>query len=75
MTWKQRLKRVFHMDIEVFKHCGGHVKVIASIEDPKIIEQILKNLKHKAAKANAAKQHESPPERTPPMTSSLFDPS
>ena len=75
MTWMQRLKRVFNIDIEVCEHCGGHVKVIASIEDPKVIEQILKHLKQKAAKADAAKQHELPPERAPPQTPSLFDPS
>jgi ribosomal protein S27E len=40
MTWMQRLKRVFNIDIEVCEHCGGQVKVIASIEDPKVIEQI-----------------------------------
>src|SRR5690554_6845258 len=75
MTWMQRLKRVFNIDIEVCEHCGGHVKVIASIEDPKVIEQILKHLKQKTAKANAAKQRELPPERAPPLTPSLFDPS
>lgn len=75
MTWMQRLKRVFSIDIEVCEHCGGRVKVIASIEDPKVIEQILKHLKQKAVKANAAKQQELPPERAPPLTPSLFDPS
>ena len=33
MTWAQRLKRVFKIDIETCEHCGGAVKVIASIED------------------------------------------
>ncbi|HBV4440594.1 TPA: hypothetical protein MDY23_005165, partial [Escherichia coli] len=42
---------------------------------PKVIEQILKHLKQKTAKANAAKQRELPPERAPPLTPSLFDPS
>ncbi len=75
MTWMQRLKRVFNIDIEVCEHCGGQVKVIASIEDPKVIEQILKHLKQKAGTADAAKQHELPPERAPPLTLNLFDPS
>lgn len=52
----QRFKCVFNIDIEIYVHCGGIVKVIASIEDPKVIEQILKHLKQKAGKANAAKQ-------------------
>ena len=25
MTWAQRLKRVFNIDIEICKSCGGHV--------------------------------------------------
>ena len=45
ITWMQRLKRVFNIDIEACEHGGGHVKVIASIEDPTVIEQILKQLK------------------------------
>ena len=47
MTWMQRLKRVFQIDIKQCEHCGGQVKVIASIEDPSVIEQILKHLKQK----------------------------
>ena len=34
MTWAQRLKRVFDIDIETCSECGGDVKIIASIEDP-----------------------------------------
>ena len=75
MTWMQRLKRVFNIDIEVCDHCGGQVKVIASIEDPEVIEQILKHLKQKAAKADTAKHRELPPERAPPLTPGLFEPS
>ena len=44
MTWSQRLKRVFKMDIETCDHYGGAVKVIASIEDPAVIKQILQHL-------------------------------
>jgi transposase len=40
----QRLKRVFRVDIETCPHCGGSVKVIASIEDPVVIKQILEHL-------------------------------
>jgi hypothetical protein len=46
--------------------------VTACIEDPKVIEQILKHLKQKADKAEATKQHESPPKRAPPLAPSLF---
>ena len=34
MTWAQRLKRVFSIDIEKCEKCGGPVRIIASIEDP-----------------------------------------
>jgi hypothetical protein len=33
MTWAQRLKRVFNIDIETCPVCAGKIKVIASIED------------------------------------------
>ena len=31
MTWAQRLKRVFAIDIETCQQCGGRLRVIASI--------------------------------------------
>ena len=45
----QRLKRVFvgaaiRIAIEKCEKCGGKVKVIACIEDPEVIEKILKHL-------------------------------
>jgi hypothetical protein len=33
MNWAQRLKRVFGIEIERCEHCGGAVKIIATIED------------------------------------------
>ena len=48
MTWAQRLKRVFNIDITTCEECGGTVKVIASIEDPTVIKQILAHLERKA---------------------------
>ena len=47
MTWAQRLKRVFNIDIETCTECGGHLKVIAIIEDPEVIKQILDHLDRK----------------------------
>ncbi len=59
MTWAQRLKRVFNIDVETCAHCGGSVKVIpnafatltgqalACIEDQKVIHKILSHLKKK----------------------------
>jgi hypothetical protein len=51
MTWAQRLKRVFSIDIETCSACGGAVKVIACIEDPVVIDKILTHLNEKAAAA------------------------
>ena len=44
MTWAQRLKRVFDIDIETRSECGGDVRIIASIEDPVVIQKILAHL-------------------------------
>jgi hypothetical protein len=44
LTWAQRLKRVFAIEIETCRRCGGRLRVIASIEDPAVIERILKHL-------------------------------
>ncbi len=49
MTWAQRLKRVFNIDIETCNSCGGHVKVIACIEAPVVIEKSLTQLASRAA--------------------------
>ena len=43
MAWMQRLKRVFNIDNEVFEHGGGEVKVIAYIEDPKVISRFYRS--------------------------------
>jgi len=63
MTWAQRLKRVFNIDIETCKTCGGHVKIIACIEDPVVVEKILRHLERKDATATVR----SPPSRGPPQ--------
>jgi len=47
MSWAQRLKRVFAVDIETCSVCGGSMKVIAAIEDPVVIKKILTHLRGK----------------------------
>jgi len=69
MTWVQRLKRVFGIDIETCHQCGGVVKIIASIEDPTVIENILSHLHKKNEKIVNSLQPES---RAPPQMS-LFE--
>ena len=54
MSWAQRLKRVFSIDMETCPACGGAMRIIACIEDPVVIEKILAHLDAKAAAAQAA---------------------
>jgi hypothetical protein len=44
LTWAQRLKRVFNIDITLCPLCGGTMRVIADITDPDIIQKILDQL-------------------------------
>lgn len=37
MSWAQRLKRVFDIDIKTCARCGGPVRIVASIEEPNAI--------------------------------------
>ena len=67
MSWAQRLKRVFAIEIEECQKCGGKMKVIASIEDPAVIEKILNHL----GLDGAAEPHNRSP---PTCASGLFDP-
>lgn len=69
MTWAQRLKRVFTIDIETCRACGGAVRIIACIEDPVVIEKILTHLDKKEASAVASPL---PSCRAPPQAG-LFD--
>ena len=48
MSWAQRLKRVFGIDIDTCARCGGTFKVIASIEEPQVIARILAHLQKSA---------------------------
>ena len=54
MTWAKRLKRVFDLDVETCDKCGGDVRIIASIEDPVVIQKILAHLENTACSAAAA---------------------
>jgi hypothetical protein len=49
ITWAQRLKRVFNIDVSACPKCGAHAKVIASIEDQAVIDKILNHLQVKGA--------------------------
>ncbi len=63
MSWAQRLKRVFSIDVTTCAHCGGAVRIVASIEDPKAIRAILAHFeKHRALE----QAHYRPAARAPP---------
>jgi len=49
MSWAQRLKRVFGIEINTCTGCGGQLRVLASIEDPKVIAKILAHLEKAAS--------------------------
>jgi hypothetical protein len=67
MGWAQRLKRVFAIDVEKCDRCRGAVRIIACIEDPQVIEQILRHLGLGGALSGEALP------RAPPATAGLFD--
>ena len=71
MSWAQRLKRVFNIDIEACGRCGGSLKVIACIEDQDIIDRILAHLRDKEL-ATPSLPLLTPPSRAPPETLPLF---
>ena len=44
MTWAERLRRVFNIDVSRCELCGGTVRIIACIENPDLIRRILTHL-------------------------------
>ena len=63
LTWAQRLRRVFNIDIETCPACGGSVRIVACIEDPEVIRKILAHLAGKSVDLEATR----PPSRGPPQ--------
>ncbi|EPK6551541.1 IS91 family transposase, partial [Pseudomonas aeruginosa] len=63
MSWAQRLKRVFSIDITTCAHCGGAVRIVASIEEPTAIRAILAHFEKHGALEQA---HYRPAARAPP---------
>jgi hypothetical protein len=62
LTWGQRLKRVFAIDIETCRRCGGKLRVIASIEEPATIERILEHLGRDGAPVDPGHPSRAPPQ-------------
>ncbi|HEY5567473.1 MAG TPA: hypothetical protein VIM81_09545 [Gammaproteobacteria bacterium] len=55
------------MDIEHCRRCGARLKVIASIEQPELIERILAHLDRCAAPNAAPFSPRAPPQTTLPL--------
>ena len=64
MTWAQRLKRVFSIDVETCRVCGDAARVIACIEDPVVIKTILAHLEKQAPMDSGV---QIPDSRAPPQ--------
>ena len=62
ISWARLLKRVFNIDVSICAKCKGQVKIIAAIEDPKVIKKILAHL---GLPSSAPRLH---PARGPPIT-------
>ena len=44
ISWARLLKRVFNIDISICPKCRGQIRIIAAIEDPKVIKKILEHM-------------------------------
>jgi len=71
MTWVQRLKRVFRVDIETRRRCGGRAIIIANIEDPRVIRQVLDHLDRRAGLSPLALSRRWPERPIPTRTAGL----
>ena len=60
------MKRVFAIEIEQCARCGGRLRVIASIEEPQLIERILA---HRRARGEEGAPTASLGARAPPQAS------
>ena len=67
LSWTQRLKRVFLIDIEEYPQCGARLRVIACIETPELIET---SLSHLAAREHGGGHRA----RAPPPNAGGLDP-
>jgi len=66
--WARRLKRVFGIEIEQCARCGGKLKVIATIEEPQLMERILAHRRERGEEEGSC----SPLQPRAPPQPSLF---
>jgi hypothetical protein len=51
MTWMQRLRRVYDIDVSVCPRCAWSVKVLAVITEPGVLASIVAHLAKREARA------------------------
>ena len=57
MSWAQRLRRVFEIDVSRCPRCGAALRVLAVITEPRVIAAILAHLEARAARAPPSARH------------------
>ena len=57
MTWAQRLRRVFDLDVSRCSRCGAALRVLAVITEPRVIAAILAHLETRVARAPPPARH------------------
>jgi len=57
MTWMQRLRRVFDIDISQCPRCGAALRVLAVITEPRVIAAILEHIDTRAARAPVLRKY------------------
>jgi len=62
-TWAALMRRVFALDVPACPRCGGRLRVLATVQDPRAVRAILAHLAHADAPA--------PPGPAPPALAAL----
>ena len=57
MTWAQRLRRVFDLDVSRCSRCGAALRVLAVITEPRVIAAILAHFETRVARAPPPARH------------------
>ena len=64
LSWAERLKRMFKIDIELCPRSGGKLRVIATITQPDVIEKVLDHAHQQQAPPRKPPDHASGPINT-----------
>ena len=61
LGWAQRVRRVFGIDVEHCDRCGGSMRIIASIDNPVVIDKVLRHVQEKGEHLAALQARGPPP--------------